>query len=481
MTHLFPRGQAARTLLTVCFSLFSALGSIACSECSDEPQVRDGGAVPPRPEADTASPAEQPKQNLLLITIDTLRADHLGCYGYQDIETPVIDKLAARGWRFENAFSASPVTAPSHATILTGTYPFFHGVRDNGNYKMRPSMVSIAEILGRHGYETAAFVSSFVLDPRFGLNQGFAVYNHDFSGGSSQFRRGVNKWLGHEFDNFERHAGLTNKAVFKWLDARGDEPFFLWVHYYDPHLKYSPPKAWRKRYPDRPYDGEIAYTDHQIGKLYDKLEGTGELDRTLLVVVADHGEGLGQHEESHGKTLFDPLIRVPLIIVPPGGAGDDARSIENMARTVDIAPTLLEMLRIEGAADFQGRSLVGVIDGKKEGAASEDLTSYSETHRYERPYRGGILQSLRNFEWSYMALPKKKRRELYDLDEDPGELVNVVADRKKHADAMQVEMNELIHRYASKDEASSVESEMDRETQEKLEALGYIDQAGGDP
>ncbi|MFO8072513.1 MAG: sulfatase [Polyangia bacterium] len=442
--------------------LAAALLCASCSDCDSRPNG-----------AGRSFRVEHGGTNVLLVTVDTLRADHLGCYGYERIETPNIDALASRGWLFEQAFSASPVTAPSHATILTGLLPLAHGVRENGTYELAKKHATIAEILSAAGYETAAFVSSFVLDSRFGLDQGFSVYDDDFSEGDSIFSPGVHRWQGHEFDNFERNAGLTNSVVFRWLRSHRSRPFFAWVHYFDPHRPYEPEKPWADRYPNRPYDGEIAYDDSQLGLLLEELESAGELKRTLVVFVADHGEGLGQHEETHGKTLFTPLIRVPLIIVPPGGLEEGGQRIEAMVRTVDIVPTVLEMLSTTRPPALHGKSLLPLLKG--DSSAAPPQRSYSETHRLERPYRGGILRGLRTPRWSYTAIPRDGVRELYDLEADPAEKRNLVDELPRRAERMQHALGELIREQSPGEGEEGVEREMNEEVRRKLEALGYIE------
>jgi arylsulfatase A-like enzyme len=409
---------------------------------------------------------------VLLITIDTLRADHLGCYGYGEIETPNIDGLAERGYLFEQAYSAGPITAPSHATILTGTYPMHHGVRDNGNYALEPGNLTLAEILGEKGFVTAAFVSSFVLERRFGLGQGFDTYDDDFEGGASQFGEGVHRWMGHDFDSFERNAALTNEAVLPWLEKNGGQRFLLWVHYYDPHKEYTPPEPWATRYEGRPYDGEIAFADEQLGRMLEGLERTGAAENTLIVLVSDHGEGLGEHEKTHGLTLFDPLIRVPLIIVPPKGLAE-GRRIESQVVTTDILPTILDLAGVEIPEQVQGRSLRALMEGAGDPGGNPPL-AYSETHRFERPYRGGILRALRTPDWKLTRLEREAKHALYDLRNDPGETTNVISEHSDAADDLRRSLDRMIREHSP--EGGEVERQFDasKETIEKLEALGYV-------
>ena len=409
---------------------------------------------------------------MVLITIDTLRADHLRCYGYEEIETPNIDGLAKRGYLFEQAYSVAPTTAPSHATILTGTYPMYHGVRDNGNYALAPTNLTLAEILKAEGFLTAAFVSSFVLERRFGIDQGFDTYDEDFEGGASQFKQGVHRWMGHEFDNFERNAALTNAAVLPWLKKNGKKVFFLWVHYYDPHRNYTPPEPWATRYEGRPYDGEIAFADEQLGRLLQELERIGAADNMLIVLVADHGEGLGEHEETHGLTLFDPLIRAPLIIVPPNGIAGGKR-IRRQVLTVDILPTILDLAGVEIPEHVQGTSLRALMEGG-EGSKEEPQLAYSETHRFERPYRGGILRAIRTPRWKLTTRERERERALYDLENDPGEKRDVISEHRDTAGELESLMHRMIEDHSPG--GREVERQLDpsKETVEKLRALGYV-------
>jgi arylsulfatase A-like enzyme len=430
-----------------------------CSRCADSQEE-------PTPAPRRDSP------NVVLITIDTLRADHLRCYGYGEIETPNIDGLARRGYLFEQAFGVSPITAPSHATILTGTYPMYHGVRDNGNYALAPTSLTLAEILKGKGYSTAAFVSSFVLERRFGIDQGFDTYDNNFEGGASQFEENVHRWMGHEFDNFERNAALTNEAVFPWLKRNGKKIFFLWVHYYDPHRNYTPPEPWATRYKGRSYDGEIAFSDEQLGRLLHQLERIGAAENTLIVVASDHGEGLGEHEETHGLTLFDPLIRVPLIIVPPNGISKGKR-IRRQVVTVDVLPTILDLAGIEIPEDVQGSSLRSLMEGSDD-RGEETPPAYSETHRFERPYRGGILRGIRTPRWKLTTQERDGERALYDLRNDPKEKRNVISDHRDTAADLQRLMHRMIEDHSPEGKEVDREFDPSKETIEKLKALGYV-------
>jgi arylsulfatase A-like enzyme len=289
--------------------------------------------------------------NVLLITLDTTRADHLPVYGYKSVATSGLDRLAESSYIFEDAIAHVPLTLPSHTSILTGQLPIGHGVRDNEGFLVDPKITNIASILKAQGYATGAFVSAFVLDSRWGLNQGFETYFDRFN----QFRE-VNR------DQVQRRAEETESEVEGWLPAHTDRPFFCWVHFYDPHDPYDPPEPYASRYAQNRYDGEIAYMDEYVGKLLTKLDELNVADRTLVVVTGDHGEGLGQHDEpTHGMFLYSTTLHVPLLIRVPGGS---QRRISGIVRHIDLAPTILDFLGIAPAPDMQGVSLIPVINGR---------------------------------------------------------------------------------------------------------------------
>ena len=246
--------------------------------------------------------------NVLIITSDTTRADHLHCYGNRKIGTPVIDSLARNGILCSHAISPSSSTLPAHSSLMTGLYPVHHGVRANGTFQLDDNITTLAERLKSSGYRTGAAISAFVLDSRFGLAQGFDQYFDDLT-------KGI-KYSAHMFR--ERAAELTNEPVFSWLRETRDEPFFLWVHYFDPHAVYLPPEPYRSQYSDNLYDGEIAYTDAQIGALLDELKRLGVYEKTLIIFTSDHGEGLGEHGElTHSLLIYDSTLHVPMIFSAP--------------------------------------------------------------------------------------------------------------------------------------------------------------------
>ena len=251
-------------------------------------------------------PAELTRSSILLITTDTTRADALGCYGGPDWATPHLDQLAAEGIQFQQAHSVAPVTLPSHSSMMTGLYPYQHGVRDNSTFVLPLSAVTLAEVLQAEGYRTSAVVASYVLNASFGLGQGFDHYSGVQSSGSMQ---------GEDQRSAEQ---VTDEAIEFLHQQPADQPFFLWVHYFDPHMPYAAPAAWAERFPGAPYDAEIAYMDAQIGRLHEGLAAEELRDETLIAVVADHGEGLGDHgEATHAMLIYDSVMRVPMLLSAP--------------------------------------------------------------------------------------------------------------------------------------------------------------------
>ena len=294
--------------------------------------------------------ARRPRLNLLLVTIDTLRADHLGAYGYAAAATPVLDGIARGGVRFENAQSAAPLTGPSHATILTGQYPPQHGVRENVNFLLDPSHVTLATRLKRRGYHTGAFVGAYPVAAAFGFGQDV-----------DHFSEGLhpNPGIG---QGAERPANEVADAAAAWV-REAPMPFFAWVHFYDPHAPYAPPPPFRERFADRPYDGEIAFTDAQLGRILDVLRAAGHGEDTLVIVLADHGEGLGEHDEGgHGILAYQSTLRVPLLVSGPGVA--KGRIAKDAVGTIDVVPTVLALLGLDAAADLPGRSLRPALEGR---------------------------------------------------------------------------------------------------------------------
>ena len=402
----------------------------------------------------------RPRPNVLVITMDTTRADHLSCYGYQKIKTPFIDAVAKEGVLFEEAFSVQPVTLPSHCSIFTGKYPFRHGVRDNNIYRLSKANLTLAEILKEHGYITAAFVSSYILDHQFGLNQGFQLYNDRFLKPKKRGRLPV-----------DRRAVEVSILASKWLQINRKtlkkNSFFLWLHYYDPHADYDPPPPYREVYPGSPYDGEIAYMDDWIGYFFRELKRENLWENTVVVLVADHGESLGEYgEKTHGIFIYRATTHVPLIIrypkkLPPG------LRIKERVSTVDIVPTLLELLHLKTEAGLDGKSLLPLIKGKKPGYPR---IIYSEAF-IPRSFNWSELKGIREGEYFFIQAPTP---ELYKVKSGEREQNNLIQDYPQIAAAMEKRLLSLI-KSGSKAKAEPVA--VTEDMIERLKSLGYF--AGG--
>src|SRR5947209_15029841 len=352
------------------------------------------------------------RPNLLLVTLDTTRADRLGCYGYGAARTPALDRLAAEGVRAADAVTAAPITLPSHATILTGLYPPAHGVRDNGTYALGDDAVTLAERLHAAGYRTQAIVSALVLNRRYNLGQGFDGYDDDL-------------WSEDQPKLFlirSRPGPKTAARAVRWLEGWSEEtprrPFFLWMHLFDAHQPYTAPAAERLRFAT-PYDAEIAVLDRAVGEVVDELRHQGILDDTLVVVTADHGESLGEHgEKTHALFIYDATVRVPLLLryprrLPAGTV------YAGPVRTVDIAPTVLAALGLPGGGEMQGRDLLPAFRGDE---PPPDLAQYSESLLAQVGFGMSPLFGLRHGGYKWIRAPKP---EVYDLGRDPRETANL--------------------------------------------------------
>jgi len=398
--------------------------------------------------------------NVLVVTLDTTRADHLGCYGYARAATPVLDRLAAGGVRFAEAVTVAPETLPAHATLFTGLLPPRHGVRTNSENRLESRHATLAEVARGRGYETAAFVSAFVLDARFGLDQGFDLYDDRVeSAEGAAFAAGNN----------ERPASRTTDAALAWLRGREDRrPFLAWVHYFDAHAPYDPPEPFARRFADSPYDGEIAFVDAQLGRLLEGLEATGQRDKTLLVVVGDHGEGLGDHgERTHSVFLYRSATRVPLILANPRLFPRPAVVDEVVVSLADLAPTILDLLGVEDPPPRDGLSLLGTKPDPKRSVYVESLVPYLD-------FGWAPLFGLRRLRESYVQAP---RPECYDLRSDPGEQRNLLDPKagKRGACAAQAQvLDRMLASFPPHEAAAAGAPPADPETRERLQALGYL-------
>jgi choline-sulfatase len=400
------------------------------------------------------APAPARPPHVLLVTIDTLRADRLGCYGYRTAVTPTLDGLAARGVRFAVAVAHAPLTAPSHASILTGLTPLHHGVRDNGAFALPAAARSVARDFHDAGYRTAAFVSGFPLKRRFGFDAGFDVYDDNLPRGKDARRTAY----------VERTADRTTDAALRWLDteARAASPFFLWVHYFDPHAPYEAPASFMAG-GTSPYDGEIAFVDAQLARLLHAAADRSDRP-TLVLVTGDHGESLGEHgEDTHGIFVYDATLRVPLLIAGPGvPAGAVA---ETVARGIDVAPTLLDYAGLAAKA-VDGRSLRRAAGGER----LADEPAYAESLHPQLQYGWAPLHAWRT---SKLKLIEAPRPELYDLEADPAE-----ARDRSGADPSRVESLRRALRQAMATTTPDAAQAVDAGTAERLAALGYVGTGG---
>jgi arylsulfatase A-like enzyme/Flp pilus assembly protein TadD len=397
--------------------------------------------------------------NVVLITLDTTRADHLGCYGYSRGKTPNLDALARDGVRFESVYAQVPLTLPSHCSIMTGTYPIYHNVHNNGTYVLPPDQTTVAKVLKNNGFQTAAVVASFSVDSRFGLNQGFDHYDDNLQPG-----------LPFKPANSERKAGEVAELFSAWLDGRAPRRFFAWVHFFDPHFPYDPPPPYDREFADNPYDGEIAFMDAAIGAVVEKLRGKNLLERTLFVLAGDHGEGFGEKVETgHGVFLYDETLKVPLILYSPGHL-PAGKVIASRVRLIDIAPTILDMVNVPVPRPFQGLSLTPSIRGKK----AKDLDSYLETFYPRENYGWSELTGLISGDWKFIRAPKP---ELYNLKTDPAEKRNEIAASGNVASEMNRRLEALVKESAGIAGASN--RSLTAAEQERLRSLGYVSFSGG--
>ena len=407
-----------------------------------------------------AAPAAN-RPNILLVTLDTVRADRMGFMGSKRGLTPNLDGLARQSTVFSSAYAQAPLTTASHATILSGTYPQYHGVNDFG-VPLPPDVPTVAEILRRGGYQTAAFVGSLILDPRGGLAPGFDRGFDIYDAGYHVRRPGDPR-----YPTMERRAEDVVRRAAKWLAGRSSaKPFFLWVHLYDAHDPYDPPEPYATRYRAQPYDGEIAYVDASVGRLLAMLAAQKLMANTAIVVTSDHGESLGEHgEDTHGIFLYDETIHVPLLLKMPDG---DARKngagnrVDAKAELVDVAPTLLEVAGIARPAVMQGVSLTRL-------SSIAERPAYSETDYPRRAFHWSALAALRKSNYLYVRAP---RRELYNVRSDQGASHNLAPTSPAIADTMAARLEERRHQ--TEREVSSTPTALMPEQAQNLTALGYV-------
>ncbi len=466
--------------------------------------------------------------HVILITIDTVRADHLGCYGCTNIKTPRLDAIAATGVRFDNVIAAAPTTLASHTSIMTGTAPHSHGVPRNG-FRVNEKNVMLAEILRDAGFKTSAVIGAFALDSRFGFNQGFDHYDDRYSLLVEQMGDGQD----------QRRADKVTDAAIDWIDGAAAGPFFLFVHYFDAHAPYDPPPPYDTMYPrdaiavphsledgidravdlqqqrtigralgkvptiingptrrlmlsvsgepagndlalDALYRGEISYVDHHLGRLLDHLNQRGLLDDALVVITADHGETMWEHGDfwNHGLWVYDTTVSVPLIIHFPGGSPSGV-VVKNVVSTIDIAPTILDLLGIAAPERMEGRSLVPACRGEELAprAVFSEATQPYRAVDPRRPWQNEPkAKCVRKGRWKYIFAPFLGLEELYDIHADAGERHNLIdspsADAKRQADRLRATLTAWTA--GAHPLPSDFVREQRSDTAQRLRSLGYV-------
>jgi len=394
--------------------------------------------------------------DVILITLDTTRADRLGCYGAAAGATPHLDELARRGVIFRRAYSHVPLTAPSHSSLLTGLFPSRHGVHDNGGYVLKDEFATLAEQFVEAGYRTGAFVSAFVLDRRFGLARGFGTYEDDVGGGPEQALAEVK-------------GEVTVDRALAWLRGADPRPTFAWVHLYDAHLPYEPPEPFASRFKGRPYEGEIAYADAQVGRILEAVAARGR--PTLVAAIGDHGEALGEHQElTHSYFIYEGTQRVPFLLSLPGSL-PEGTVVEPVVRAVDLMPTVLEIAGLRVPDGLDGQSLAPLITGR---STREPGPAYLESYHPRLWWGARELLGLRSGRWLYIRSP---RPELYDVDKDPGEANNLAAAQPEELARLSARLD------AQKGAADPLagRAATDPETAGRLRALGYVSGSAAAP
>lgn len=415
-----------------------------------------------------SEPAPPPiSRHLLIVTIDTLRADRLGCYGNANVATPNMDRLAREGALATDATVHVPLTRPSHTSLFTGLYPADHGIRDNVSAPLSEKVPIMAELLRDAGFTTAAFVSSVVLSAQSGLNRGFATYGDRFEIGEDDARF---------LNTIQKRGDETTGDAVAWMRSNAGKRMALWVHLYDPHDPYEPPEPYAARYAGRLYDGEVAWSDDLIGRLDAALQALGIRDQTLTIVTSDHGEGLGEHGETvHGFFVYETTLKVPLIARGPGiPAG---LRIGQTARTVDLLPTILDLLRVPMPTGLRlpGRSLAAPFEGRER---ASDVPTYAESLVPLLHFGWSDLRMMRNGRWKYILAPGS---ELYDLHDDPNEQNNLLNSRAARAAELRATLDEHLRNERRDGKNRPDRAGVPADLLEKLGALGYVSPGGPAP
>ena len=401
--------------------------------------------------------------NVVVVTLDTLSARHLSQYGSNRIETPAFGRVAAEGVLFEQATATVPLTLPSHTSMFTGTYPMFHGVRDNGGYYVPEDSETLAEVLRDAGYRTGGFVAAFVVDSRWGLDQGFERYYDDFN--FREFER-------ISLDSVQRPGDEVMDAALAWMDEVKEERFFSWIHLYDPHWPYEAPEPWASRvsgYSEASYDAEVLFTDSLVGRLLDWLDESALADDTLLVLIGDHGESLGRHREgAHGFFIYDASMQVPFLLRAPYRQIGRGLRIPAQVRGIDLMPTVLGLVGVPVPEPVQGVSLAPLADGSE---SDLGLWAYSESLYPRNHYGWSPLRSLRNGLLHFIAAP---RPELFEVLDDPGEATNLAPDRPGQVRQLEARLDQLVAELGNEGAEEQAPETLDEDTRAQLAALGYL-------
>jgi arylsulfatase A-like enzyme/Flp pilus assembly protein TadD len=481
MSRHFSHRRLFFTLSWAALTMATACAALAQTSPRDSPPTTPHKPAIASHSRATLSPS---RPSVILITIDTLRADHVACYGAQMVKTPTLDALAHDGVVFERAISQVPLTWPSHAVILTGTYPFQNGVQDFTGQPLAQQFRTVAQAFHEAGYATGAVVSAFVLDRSWGLARGFDFYDDAFSAKTFQTK---------ETGLVDRRAEESVAHVIAWLKKTPHRPFFLWLHLYDPHSPYDPPEPYRSEYRGHLYDGEIAYADHELGSLITWLKQNHLYDSSLIALLSDHGESLGEHgEDEHGFFVYNSTVHIPLIVKPPAASGILAGRRREPVETTSVAPTLLQLAGIKNSKtspdaiyqQFQSHGLfsaelAAASSSAKEASANSDKTAqseapkdpaYSETFYPFSSFGWSPLRALESERFHYIDAPKP---ELYDLEADPGETRNIAADQPATVAVLKEKMRALLARnpFALREAGAG---NLTPDAQEKLRALGYF-------
>jgi arylsulfatase A-like enzyme/Tfp pilus assembly protein PilF len=391
--------------------------------------------------------------NVVLISIDTCRADYVGCYGNPRRITPNVDKIAGQGTIFKNVITSVPLTLPAHCSMLTGTIPPYHQVHDNLDYKLDESNVTLAEILKEHGFVTAGIISASILDSQFGISQGFDMFNDHL-----EDERGGGLMV-------ERSAEATTRLALEWLAQNKSKRFFLFLHYFDPHFDYTPPEPFASRFADNLYAGEIAYADYCIGRVIQALKDLGLFDAALIIITGDHGEMLGEHGElTHGYFIYQSAVKVPLIFKLPDQT--KSRQVESVAGLIDIVPTVCSLLNIR-PPEVQGKDLSPYLFGKS--VPGEERHIYTES-LIPTKYNANSLLGIVSKDVKYI---QTTRPELYNLENDPDESQNLVDDEPQKARILQGRLREILEASVQEGRAGS-NTVLDEQARKRLESLGYV-------